>query len=109
MVTRGQRGASGSDTQITSNPEQNPGMLCPGHVRTWGLRWSSRPEVRSQGMDQGQRSGGRRLLSGVRGQRWDCSSGSEGRGWEDCSLESELGTWEGPSGCTTPQPPRPSE
>lgn len=109
--TRRQRGVSGVTHGLALLPalKRTRGCSVLDMSEAWGLRWSSRPEVRSQGTDQGQRSGGRRLLSGVRGQRQDCSSGSEGRGWEDCSLESELRTWEWPSACTTPQPPRPSE
>ena len=56
---------------------------------------------------RGQEVGGHSLGSG--GQRGEHSSGSEGGGWEDCSLGSEFRTWEPPWACSPPQAPRPSE
>lgn len=51
----GKGGASEGDTRTStsSSPEQKLGMLCPGHVRIWGLRWSSRPRGQEPGYGPG--------------------------------------------------------
>ena len=63
---------------FTSNPEQNPRLLCARHVEA-GMEAVLRTRGQELGAGQGQRSGGWRLLSEVRELRWECSSGSEGR------------------------------